>query len=386
MILYITVAVISLILSVPVISKRTMLSDGIAARSRQAYLNMVCLLASGLILATVSLFRINTGNDYVGYIEKFHDAFYNIHVVTEPGFNIITKLVYWFTGYEAYLVVFAIFSIATVAVFIAAMYRDSRDYLLTFFLFMCFGYYFQSLNTMRYYLALAIVLYSLHYVRTKRYVAFVVTVVVASMFHKSSLVVIPLFIIARLNLKRWHYIAAAVVALSGLVLKKQYLALIVKLYPTYVNEQEALSLGSATLMSIIRIALVLACALYIALKNKDDNEDESIKSEKKLYFNLNYMALLLYTCFSFVPYLSRIGYFLIICQIYYIPMMIASISNDKKRKLLRLAVIVCGIVFFGIFLYKAYDISIRILPYHTWLGKDINFIPVVEYNFFDIWK
>jgi hypothetical protein len=67
-------------------------------------------------------------------------------------------------------------------------------------------------------------------------------------------------------------------------------------------------------------------------------------------------------------------------------MMIASISNDKKRKLLRLAVIVCGIVFFGIFLYKAYDISIRILPYHTWLGKDIDFVPVVEYNFFDIWK
>lgn len=383
MILYISVFVITLLLSKYVITKRAQ-DNSFSIHSRQNVINVACLAGIFVVLTAVSVFRVNTGNDYNGYINKFHDAFYNIHVVTEPGFNIITKLCYWFTGSEAYLLVFAVFAIATVFIFLLAMYKDSKEFFMTFFLFMAFGYYFQSLNTVRYYLALALVLYSMGFVMDRKYVRFIIIVLIATCFHKTAIVAIPIFILARLEYKRWMYGIIALAGISGLIFKSQYMKLFLKIYPTYVNEKENLMSGSATLINVLRTMAVLILAILLYRKcvvNKENN----------FYFNLNFFALILYSCFSFVPYLSRIGYYLTISQIYFIPNLLMSVSKVtgfgrfKLYKVLRVVVYAAGILFFAVFLYKAGSEGIRILPYSTWLSKDISFIKVYEYSFWELW-
>ena len=83
--------------------------------------------------------------------------------MTEPGFNWLVRLVYGVCGGEYYEVVFALFALFTLVLFLKVMYEQSEDFAFAFFLFMTLGLYFQTYNTVRYYLVLAMALYSIRF-------------------------------------------------------------------------------------------------------------------------------------------------------------------------------------------------------------------------------
>lgn len=360
MLLYIGVLIIAVLLGTRV-SRVQLTYDGTGRLTNQGLANRIYQIAIFMVLFLVSALRINTGNDYNMYINKFHDAYYDYYVVTEPGFNLITKLVYTFFNGEHYLIVFAVFSVLTVAIFLMALRYQARDYALSLFLFMSLGFYYQSLNTVRYYLALAIVFYGMRYIINSNYVRFLICIALAAMFHKSALIVILLFALARIPWKKWHIGVFAALSLTGLFLKDQYMNLILKLYPSYVNEEEYLLAGTQSIMNIGRIVLVLALCGYFYKSAIKDNKIN------RFYMYLNVIALALYTCFTFIPFLSRIGYYLTISQVILVPNIISTIGDAKRRKLFTGAVYVVGVVFFAALLLKMSAINIRILPYSTWL-------------------
>lgn len=369
MILYITLFVITLIIASYI--KPVEYNAGFKGYiTRQGVVNRICLGALFTLLFAVSAFRINTGNDYEMYINKFHDAYYDYYVVTEVGFNYIVKCIYMLFSGEWFVIVFATFAFFTIAIFLKAIYDLSEEFKLTFFLFMAFGFYYQSLNTIRYYLALAIVLYAMKFVMAKKYLRFIILAIIAALFHKTAIIVIPLYILATINWKRWHLIIMAVLSLSGLVFSDWYLKIMLYLYPSYLEETEYINAGTVSIFNIIKCALIIIFALVFYKEAIKDN------SKNKFYLYLNIGALALYTCFSFVPFLSRIGYYLTISQILLIPAVLKGIGDEKKRKICRLLVVVAGIGYFALFLLKASDITIKILPYSTWLTRAFEVLPV----------
>ena len=120
-----------------------------------------CLLLILVILAVPAILRQETGNDYLRYVEFFHLASIDAYVPTEKGFNLLVKAIYALCGYENYLLVFAVYAILTIGLMLLAIRQQAEDFAFSFFLFMMFGYYFQSFNTMRYYFALSIALVSM---------------------------------------------------------------------------------------------------------------------------------------------------------------------------------------------------------------------------------
>ncbi len=333
------------------------------AGSRQGYINTICLAALFFVLFIPSALRIHTGNDYFTYIIRFHDAYTDNHIVTEPGFNLIVKAVYSFLDTEAFLLIFAIFAFITVFAFVRGMYLQSSDFGMTVFLFMAFGLYFQTYNTVRYYLALALLLWSMYHVIKGNYVKFVLLVMLAALFHKTAVCVLLFYPFCRL---KWNRIVVAVLALggvSGLLFKDSYLALFLKLYPSYVNEEEYLNSGSISWVNILRcLAILLLCVYMYAAVIK---ENETLK----FYMKLNALALIFYGCFSFVPFASRIGYYLNISQILLLPGICACLDG-KKKKILKTMILAAGAVYFAFFLYKAFGDVVRVLPYSTWLNYD----------------
>ena len=101
------------------------------------------------VLFIPAALRQATGNDYMRYVEIFHLADAGARVPTEEGFNLFVRAVYDLCGYENYLLVFALFSLSTTALFLSAIRRQARFFGFSFYLFMMFGYYFQSYNTVR---------------------------------------------------------------------------------------------------------------------------------------------------------------------------------------------------------------------------------------------
>ena len=342
----------------------------IKGMTRRQGLNTLSLLAIFIILFLLSALRMEVGNDYETYVDTFHEIYVGGYVVTEPLFNAVVKVLCELSGGENYLLVFAVFAFVTIWIFLKVMYEQADDFSMTFFLFMTLGIYFRTFNTVRYYLVLAITLYSFRYIFRKEYVKFILLIVLAAFFHKSVLVVIPIYFIANMKWKKWYVAVLSVGAAGMLIFQDLIMKIALELYPSYKDTiylQTETGL-SGNLMSILRCVAVLGLALLCY--HESWKEDE----KNRFYIKLNFLAVLLYLCGSFLPLVGRIGYYLITSQILLIPAILGSIKDTKKKKLFMAIVLVACTGYFLLFLRSANQPGVRVLPYKSWLFFEKEFL------------
>lgn len=334
--------------------------------TRRQALGLVCLAGIFAVLAGVSALRIEVGNDYGKYIDIFHEIYAGTdeaYVVTEAGFNFVVWLLYTLSGYENYLLVFAVFGAATVYIFLKAMYRQSVDFKVSFALFMLLGVYFRTFTTVRYYFVLALTLYSLQYVRRREFLKFVLLILFASLFHKSVLVVLVLYPLAALEWKRWMLAAGGVAAVCVFIWQTPILKLALALYPTFegtVYLTQGVGLA-ANASGILRCLFVFALAAVCFRESVAQNESN------RFYLKLSVLGFLLYTCASFLPLVSRIAYYVATPQLLLIPGLLAGLGRGRKKKVAAAFTVLFAAGYFLWFLGTASGSGIRVLPYQTWV-------------------
>lgn len=361
MILYTTVALMTVLMGLWVQRETT-----IHNTTRQQLMNKICLAAIFCVLFLLCALRIEVGNDYITYVQNAHEIYVGGIIVTEPGYNFIVKLLFTICGGEYFLVIFAFFGFITIMMFLKSMYDQSNMFAMSFFLFMALGIYFRSFNTVRYYMVLAITLFSLRYVVKKEYAKFVLLVLFAALFHKSVLVVIPMYFICNRTWKKWFYGVVAAGTVVMYLLKDYIMKIALKLYPSY---EDTVYLTQdigirASLPALIRCAFVLLlCVLCYkeAIKDNDKNT---------LYFNMTVLAVALYIGGSFIPMISRFGYYLITAQILLVPGIYVCLEGKKKKYALIGITVIAGL-YFIYFLLTASKAGISVLPYRTWIFRDL---------------
>ena len=334
------------------------------ALTRRRAFDHLCLAGIFLTLALVSALRVEVGNDYGKYVDIFHEIWAGTdaaYVVTEPGFNFVVRAVYALSGYENYLLVFALFGTATAFLFLKAMYGQSERFVLSFFLFMTLGLYFRTFTTVRYYFVLALTMCSLRYVLRREYGKFLLLILFAALFHKSVLVTIPLFFLAALRWDRRVCAAGGALALLAVVFRKQVLALALTLYPTfrdtvYLSQDIGLRANAS---GILRCLAVFALALFC--------REGLRKEENRFYLKLSALGFLLYTCGSFLPLVSRLAYYAVTPQILLASGLIAGTERGRKRTLAAGLVILFGLLYFVQFLRMAPGSGMQVLPYRSWI-------------------
>ena len=353
---------------------------GMGMTRRQAC-SCAALFTLFLVLAGTAALRIDVGNDYGNYVNTFHEIYVGGYVVTEPGFNWLVRFLFLLSGGENYLLVFGLFAVVTAVIFLKAMYDQSVDFTLSFALFMLLGLYFRTFNTVRYYFVLAVTLYSLRYVLKREYSKFVLLILLAALFHKSVLVVIPLYLIAALPWKKWQVALGAAFAVSLPLFQGFWMKVVLWLYPSYQNtvylQKETGLEGS--LMGIIRCAAVLVLGLFAYRETIKENR------ANLFYFKLNLLGLALYTCASFLPLVSRFGYYLITAHVLLVPGILMGMPDEapepggasalrllkkgagKKKKVMFLLTAAFCLLYFAYFLLTAHQEGVRVLPYHSWI-------------------
>ena len=370
MILYITVAAVTVLLA-SMVNNRPLTQP--YRTTRQQMCNRVCILSVFVILFALSACRLNVGNDYAKYVEFMHLINCDAYVPTEIGFNLLVKLIYGLSGFENYLLVFAVYAFVTVLVFLLAMYEQSDDFPLTFFLFMSLGYYFQTFSTVRYYLALAVALYSMKFVLRRQWGRFVVLILLGSTFHKSLLIVIPLYFLASLSWKKWQLAIGALFCTTFLFCQDFYLKVVVFLYPTY-EDTEYLE-GGTSYINILRCLAVLLFAGWVLYMQRRTDEQHKPDAEDdrrfRFYFYLNLGALVLYVFCSFLPIISRIGYYLTVSHILFLPMLLGRVENKRWHKVFRLGILLAAVLYFVIYMSRAGNDGTLILPYKTFFFNDM---------------
>lgn len=336
---------------------RAVYTDRRQARNHIAVFAVFCLMAG------VSACRIAVGNDYWVYRDNFKLIAQGRYVSYEPGFTLIVKWIQQLFGYDHYLPVFGFFSIVTVFFFVKALEDQGSSFAVSLFLLMTGGYYFNSLNTVRYYLALAIALYSMKYVLRGEYDKFVLWILAGALFHKSILLVIPVYLLARFlaaaKLKRWHYIAGGILIVSLIFGQKFYQEIIFYFYPYYRNS--VFDNGQLSYVNIAKcVCVMILCGICYQRSLRTDLNN-------RFYFFLNLAGLLVYCCGSFIPEVSRVGYYMIISQIFLLPRLLEDMREGILRKLCCGGVIVGFTLYFLFLLRGMYAVDVRLLPYLNWI-------------------
>lgn len=330
---------------------------------RQQAFNIGMTIMIFLLLTGVSACRIAVGNDYWGYRFQFQLIMQNRHVSYEAGFNAVVWIIQSLFGYDNYLPVFAVFSVLTCFFMVKALYDQAEWFGAAVFLLMTCGYYFSSLNSVRYYLVLGMAMYSMKYVLRGEYGKFCLWIAAASLFHKSVLLVIPVYLLARwlagIRLKRWHYILGAVLIAALILGEGLWREVIFFFYPYY--EGSDFDVRRLSVTNIAKCAGTLALCAICYRKSIREN------LANRFYFFLNVGGLLVYTCGSFIPEVSRVGYYLIVSQVFLIPNVLQDMKKGKLRTLCIVGTAVVFLMYFALFLCRAYDESIKLLPYRNWL-------------------
>ncbi|MCI2049858.1 MAG: EpsG family protein [Lachnospiraceae bacterium] len=351
--------------------------------TRAGAMTKILTAAIFVCLVIPEALRINVGNDYAKYVEFMHLIRSNAYVPTEIGFNFLVKVIYALCGTENYLLVFALFAAMTAALFLAAIRQQADDFAFSFFLFMMLGYYFQTYNTVRYYFALAIAVWSVKFLLRREYVPFVLSILLAATFHKSVLVVLVLYPLALIPWKKWQLACIAALLSTFLLFPAGWMQLIVALYPSY-RDTDYLAGGSVSRINILRCAAVIILALLCAQPaekgtfRRISGLSALCAGDRRLrfYFNCSLGALACYVFCSFIPFVSRIAYYLSFTQIFLIPALLSAMPGGterekKRRKILTGLTVAAAVLYFAAFLFKMSDENVRILPYQTFLFHDM---------------
>lgn len=332
---------------------------------RRCALNKLYIAGIFAILFTLSALRYGIGNDYEQYIVTAHEAYVGGYVVTEPGFNVLVRLVYTIFGGECYEVIFALFAFVTLLIFLKVLYRDSADFSQSIFLFMTLGIYFQTFNTVRYYFALSMALLSMRHVLKKDYICFFCCILIAALFHKSVFITIPLYFLATYEWKKQAYAISAVLGALCFAARGVILKLALFLYPSYKNTVYLNPEISIT--SVLRTAAVLLLYLWFArFMGEDFSKDEDCR-KIRFYGQLNFIAFLSSSFFFFLPVVTRIAYYFSISWLLMIPLMLSKIEDMAVRKRLKIITASACAAYFVLFLLSAHKDGVGLLPYRSWL-------------------
>lgn len=325
--------------------------------------NTVAEIAIYCLLAGVSACRIAVGNDYWVYRDNFKLIAQNRHVSSELGFNMIVLWMQDLFGYDNYLPIFGLFSLVTAFFLVKALHDQGSWYVFSLFLLMTGGYYFNSLNSVRYYLALAMALYSMKYVLRGEIGKFVLVILAGTAFHKSILLVIPVYLVARwlasAKLKTWHYVAGVLLILSLIFGQEIYREIMFYFYPYY--RDSIFDNGQISYANIGKCLGTLGlCAVCYKKSLKEDVMN-------RFYFFLNVAGFAVYCCSSFIPEVSRVGYYMIISQVFLLPRLLADMKKGWFRNLCILGVVGAFLLYFVMMLKGMYAVDVRLLPYLNWI-------------------
>lgn len=362
MILYILVTALTVLASCFVSSAAVGKPNRIMTGNRQEALNCILLVGIFMTLFALSALRIGIGNDYWTYRYSFlHIISGDTPVAYEVGFKVLVRALQGMFGYDNYLIVFAFMAFATCAFFVKGLFDNADWFAMSFFLFMSNGFYFMSFTNVRYYFAIAVCLYSLKYLFRKNYAKFVLWILFAAFFHKSVLLTIPVFLAA--YYLKWNKKTLWLIPISCavLVLGKVGVRRLVFLFYPFYEGNLILDVESISYINIAKCLAILVFALIYYKKAIQGNP------KAETLFNLNLLALIIYSFGYYIPETSRVCYYMVIGHVFLLPIILNSIKNKKQKLFFTGAILICYGAYFLVFLERSRDSTIMLLPYLTWL-------------------
>lgn len=342
MIIYIIVAVLSVLL----------LHFSKITNNRN--LKKVLIVIPFIIMFLVSAFRYFVGTDFNNYASWFYEinTLKDIHL-SSIGFDILILVLKIFTSNNQWLFIITSYIILALVYKATLNYKD--DYDLIIYLFITLIFYFSSFNGIRQWMAIAILMNSLKYIREKKILIYLVYVLVASLFHITALNTIILYFV--LNFKCKKQLKIVILIVSIIIFKviniTEILLFITKyILPSYYNKYTITGYDVYAIKG--GILPILLCggmlAFYWVFEKKLLLKNE-IK-QKDLQFRINLAWIL-----TIMAVINTVNELFCRIALYYIPFVIflipdtLKVFDNKSKKVFTILMIILLLLFMMTNLY-----------------------------------
>lgn len=280
----------------------------------------VCILFGGL--------RYYVGTDYESYIDIFNQIHGNSTRYTfsvESGYILLNRLVGLVTANpQAIMIVTS----AIIVVFYLARIQASSAFI-PFSVYVFFSLFTSSFNTIRQGIAIAICVFALEEIRSKRWGRSAALFLVAMLFHKTSMFMLAVYILCRCTYSIAGYgIISAGMGLLFLARGRLYTLLLDVFYTNY----QGLSTYSDTPNISLSPVQVFQCTMYLALCVIYYKPLLKKHPGNILYVNLSFVFLLCCLLGTWLPLWERMVLYLQAPFLLVIPEVISCEENKWVRR------------------------------------------------------
>lgn len=310
----------------------------------------IAILFCAVILIFVSGFRYFVGTDYgeyfYNYASKRDNWLLALQTFNEPGLNVISKVGSLF--YDSPIVLFLGAAIITIWLSVSTIRKYSSDFCFSMLLFILLGCYQGSFNGIRQYLAMSILFAGHQFIVNKKLGKYILIVLLAMCFHKSAIIMLPVYFIAR---RRVSYKTVFIIIVSASLIRFSYDYLLSGV--SFLRGEESNYNFSYAYAGVnpLRVAVTFA-PLIVALLGRKANLFQNEKLQLYLMFAVINAGLSFATIQS--TYLARATIYTEIFATLMYPELIA-IFPEKDKKILKVTIL---IFFFGYWLYSLFATDI----------------------------
>lgn len=317
--------------------------------------NRIIVLFSCTGIFLVQALRANTvGVDLVGYIPAYEivgminvfagDRLFNYEIGYILYSQFFSKLMF---SNQLYLAVVSLTILAPIAY---TWVKNSKMPGLSVYIYLTLGFFTFSFSGLRQAIAIAIVFLSFKYIQEKRFLKFLICIILATTFHTSAVIFIIAYPLYFIRFKLKHYLFIVPFFILIYLLKAKIFLFIYKLYSGETGE--IVSTNAFTMLIVMLSILVLS--------NLFGN-----KNQQDLRFNAYKNYLLIAICIQIFASESNIamrsGYYFYIFVTLLIPEVI-SYQRDLKIKLLATIILVIALLYF--FEVNTGNGYLNVYPYH----------------------
>ena len=276
----------------------------------------------------------------------------------EIGYKIIAWICLLFT--EDYAIIFAVTYAIIIGLTFYTIYKESPYPVLSVIIYFGAGFYFHSLNLMRQYLAISVLLFSYKYLIDKKYILYAAAIITASLFHSIALI----FAIALLlcdkevfDLKR-TIIVSILLLIFGRFIWRFIIDLIVN------HTRFAVYIGSKFDKSKLRIEDIIFNAILYLIIYYLYRHTKDVGRKEKFFLNMQACSLFFMILASTMYLLFRFSFIFGIFNIISIPYFLKKSDIESKKKI---AVLIVLIITIGAYITKMNIIgnTDEVKPYKT---------------------
>lgn len=322
----------------------------------------MCALISPIPFILLAAFRYDVGTDYLyTYVPRFNEIAEGKENYFEYGFFMLNKLIQVFT--LDYFWLFLTCAVITYSLVFESIYKYLDDPTFGVLMFVISTAFFTSLNTTRQYIAIAIFLYAIRFIQNKQLFRYAAAILIAALFHKSILIMLPVYFICRIKFSIWRSLA---VIISGFCLSNILRSILQILfasnrYGDYFNSVYD-SETTAVRFLLINLSVLMLGILCRYLSNKK-TKDSHLFDKLDIYMQIQVVSTLICACSGVIPLAYRVIWNFSSVQMLLIPEAVSCIKERSIRNFIKICVITAfiGLTVYSIYINGEHDV----LPYRT---------------------